>query len=131
MTGKELKQLLKGKDVNLTELAKKCGLSRQAFDSRCKTQHVKDDFLGLINQNLEEPLKVTNVDSTTTPGAELVNNMVEQVKALYEKLVADKDKQIDELKQEVKIKDQRIAELTDELLNKSKVSEAVAKEKIA
>lgn len=45
MTGEELKDLLQGEDISQSELARKLGMSHQAFNQALKVADVKSGFL--------------------------------------------------------------------------------------
>ena len=85
MTGNELRNILKGKGVVLTDLAAQLGMSQQVLNSRLSVKQLKADFIQKV-----EDIVGFNVTEAPAPS---VPSSVDTLIGLLQK----KDEQIDRL----------------------------------
>lgn len=85
MTGNDLRKKLLAEGVILTDVAKKLGMSQQAFSSRLNVKNLKVDFI----QQVEEAVGFSVIEASQSANPSSIDKMIE--------LLQKKDEQMDRL----------------------------------
>ncbi len=115
MTGPELKKELKNKDVNLTELARKLGMSQQNLNNKLSVKSIKYDLLQQIENALGYKIEIAKEEESKNTGNEdYITLLKEQISILKEQNLYLRQK-LDEKDAIIKDKDIMIEKLNSKL----------------